>query len=159
MRETPAMDPVTLHPIGWVQNEFAPPMEAEWDQVESEIVLLEDLVPALEGIEEFSHIIVIWWMHQHEQGRGEVLQIHPERREDLPLRGVFATRTPRRPNPLGMTVVQLLQREGNVLRVRGLDAYTCSPVVDIKPYLIRGDLVGAATVPTWLQKLWRLNRE
>jgi len=159
MRETPAMDLVTLHPIGWVQNEFAPPMEAEWDQVESEIVLLEDLVPALEGIEEFSHVIVIWWMHQHEQGRGEILQVHPERREDLPLRGVFATRTPRRPNPLGMTVVQLLQREENVLRVRGLDAYTCSPVVDIKPYLIRGDLVGAATVPTWLQKLWKLNRE
>jgi tRNA-Thr(GGU) m(6)t(6)A37 methyltransferase TsaA len=159
MKEPLEMNPITLHPIGWVENEIAPPMEPDWDTVESEIILLERLVPALKGIEEFSHIIVIWWMHRYGEERAKILQVHPEGREDLPLRGVFATRTPRRPNPLGLTVVRLLEREGNVLRVRGLDAFTRSPVVDIKPYLIRGDLVGAATVPGWLQKLWRLNRE
>ncbi len=159
MSGTIEMDPITLHPIGWVENAVTPPEEPDWDNVESDIILLDELTPALKGIEEFSHIIVIWWMHQQGDERAQALQIHPERRDDLPLRGVFATRTPKRPNPLGLTVVRLLERKGNVLRVRGLDAFDCSPVVDIKPYLTRGDLVGAATVPTWLQKLWRLNRE
>jgi len=68
--------------------------------------------------------------------------------------GILATRSPVRPNPLAMTAVALLGREGRLLRVRGLDACKGTPVLDVKPYLRRGDLVPEATRPPWLEQLW-----
>ena len=73
------------------------------------------------------------------------------RREDLPLVGLFATRSPRRPNPIGVTTVRLLERRGNVLRVLGLDALDGTPVLDIKPYLPYGDCIQDTHVPEWVR--------
>lgn len=85
------------------------------------------------------------------------LRIHPEGREELPLVGVLATRTPCRPNPVAITAVRLIERRDNRLRVLGLDACEGTPILDIKPYLRRGDLVPEAATPGWLAALWAIH--
>jgi tRNA-Thr(GGU) m(6)t(6)A37 methyltransferase TsaA len=86
-------------------------------------------------------------------GEGIPLHLHPQRCEDLPLVGLFATRSPARPNPIGVQVVDLVSREGTVLTVRHLDALNNSPVLDVKPYLPRGDSVPDAITPAWVSRL------
>lgn len=111
---------------------------------------------ALEGIEGFSHIWVVWWIDRFEDPP-TALRVHPEGRSDMPLVGVFATRSPRRPCPIGLTAVRLVAREGVRLRVEGLDAFEGTLVLDIKPYLRRGDLIPGAGAPDWLERLWHLH--
>ena len=115
----------------------------------SEIEVDQRFTEALDGLEGFSHLIIIYWMHQVSSGTLS-LKVHPMGRLDLPLVGLFATRSPRRPNTLGMTVVKFLRRQGNVLYVEGLDALNGTPIVDIKPYLPNGDAVSNANVPSWI---------
>ncbi len=140
-----------LRAIGYVRNEVREGA-VRWEEVISQIELAPELGPALEGLEEFSHIVVLFAFHRREEP--PLLQVRPERRADMPLVGVLATRSPRRPNPIGMAVVALLRREGTVLHVRGLDALDGSPVLDIKPYLPRGDQAEAPRLPAWLLHLW-----
>jgi tRNA (Thr-GGU) A37 N-methylase len=75
----------------------------------------------------------------------------------MPLVGLFATRSPHRPCPVGITAVRLLRRDGRRLHVEGLDAFEGTPILDIKPYLRRGDLIQEATAPEWLQRLWQIH--
>ncbi len=110
------------------------------------------LTEALDGLEGFSHIIVLYWMHQITTTQ-LTLKIHPQGRQELPLVGLFATRSPYRPNPIGKTTVRLLERRGNLLRVEGLDATDGTPVIDIKPYLPEYDSVTNAKVPPWVINL------
>jgi tRNA-Thr(GGU) m(6)t(6)A37 methyltransferase TsaA len=141
-----------FEPIGIVRNAFMGQVPEGWETALSQIVIDQKWAPALEGVEEFSHLCILFWLHHIE---GEIaLHVHPENRVDLPAVGLFATRTPCRPNPIGLQVVELISREGNVLTVRGLDALDGSPVLDIKPYLPRGDCIPDATIPEWLKKLW-----
>lgn len=144
---------LVLEPIGWVRNSITTSQDVIWEEIESQVVIVERFSEALEGIEEFSHIIVVFWLHRKKE-EPSPLRIRPEMREDMPLVGVLATRAPVRPNPIGLTVVELLERQGNSLRVRGLDAYDGTPVLDIKPYLPRGDLVEKARVAPWVKRLW-----
>ncbi len=147
---------VELQPVGWVRNQVEEkPDDGVWEELVSQIEIDEAVAPALEGIEEFSHIIVLFWIDRRDPS-DRPLQVHPQGREDLPLKGVFATRSPARPNRIGLTVVKLLERDGRVLRVLGLDALNGTPVLDIKPYLVRGDSVPDASVPEWLRTLWDL---
>lgn len=143
---------IKLKPIGAVHNEFLDAIPKGWETAVHQIVLDPQWTPALEGIEEFSHIYILFWLHGI-HGAIE-LHTHPENRQDLPEVGIFATRTPWRPNPIGLQVVELLAREGNVLTIRGLDALNGSPVLDIKPYLPRGDAIEGTRTPAWLRKLW-----
>ena len=92
--------------------------------------LRAELEPGLTDIEGFSHLYVIW---AFDRSVGHDLLATPPI-DDRP-HGVFATRSPRRPNPIGLTVVELLSREGAVLRVRGVDMLDGTPILDIKPYL------------------------
>ncbi len=142
-----------LQPIGHVQNQVQPGQDAIWERIDSRIVIDEEWADGLDGLEEFSHVIVIFWLDRP-QDRESPLKVHPEARRDMPLVGVFATRSPQRPNPLALTTVKLLAREGNVLHVRGLDAFDATPVLDIKPYLTRGDQRTRVRVPKWLLRLW-----
>jgi len=80
------------------------------------------------------------------------LKVHPRGRQDMPLLGVFATRTNLRPNPIGLTLCELVKVEDNVLTVRGLDAYNDTPVLDVKPYDL-WDCVPNARMPEWWKKL------
>lgn len=117
-----------------------------------EIVIHEDVQGALDGLEDFSHVFVLFYMHKVPTKERLALKVHPRGRSDLPLVGVFATRSAFRPNPLGLTLAELLERKDNVLTVRGLDAFDGTPVVDLKPADSR-DMVLNPRIPTWLEEL------
>jgi|DewCreStandDraft_2_1066082.scaffolds.fasta_scaffold00774_16 tRNA-Thr(GGU) m(6)t(6)A37 methyltransferase TsaA len=147
---------VTLVPIGVVRNRVSEPMPEGWEAVESRIVLRPELAPALLGLGDYSHIYVLFWLHRIPPHlRGTRLQLHPRDRQDLPLQGMFATRTQLRPNPVGLTVTRLLSVRGNVLRVLGLDAINGTPVLDLKPYVPYYDAVPDARQPAWVDSLRR----
>jgi tRNA-Thr(GGU) m(6)t(6)A37 methyltransferase TsaA len=156
MHEGPEL---VLHPIGRVVK-GRPPEEGGdgWETEVAELEIEPEWAGALDGIEAFSHIWVIWWLDRFESPP-DTLRVRPERREELPLVGIFATRSPHRPNPVALTVVRLLERRGPVLQVEGLDAYEGTPILDIKPYLRRGDVIPEAQMPDWLERLWRSHDE
>ena len=140
-----------VRPIGVVRSPVKEPRPDGWEQVEAEIVVRPELEAALDGLEGFSHVLVLFWFDRlPEAERETVLRVHPRRDERAPLRGVFATRSSVRPNPIGLTLVRLLSRRGNVLRVRGLDALDGTPVVDIKPYLPPYDSAEPIRLPDWV---------
>lgn len=97
---------------------------------EGTIEILSEFEPGLADIEGFSHLYVLWLF---DRVKGMSLLAHPPS-DDRP-HGVFATRSPERPNPIGLTVVELDRREGRMLHVRGVDMLDGTPVLDIKPYL------------------------
>jgi tRNA-Thr(GGU) m(6)t(6)A37 methyltransferase TsaA len=122
-----------LQPIGVVRSPVSEKGLRDFSSVVSTIAVREEFAEALDGIEGFSHIVVLYWFHLSEEPTS--LKVHPRGDPRNPLRGIFATCSPVRPNPLGMTTVRLLERQGNELRVQGLDAVDGTPVVDIKPYI------------------------
>lgn len=144
------MEDFVMHPIGTVRNEVAHGGGQVWAEVTSEIHLTEGLEEALDGIEGFSHIVVLFYMHHMTPGQYPA-KVHPRGRQDLPLTGVLATRHYSRPNSIGMTTARLLGREGLVLRVQGLDAFDGTPVLDIKPFIPRFDYPTEAVVPEWVK--------
>jgi len=141
---------MTLKVIGIVRSEIKKPLMRDYKEAVSDIVIDSSLTEALDNLEDFSHIIVIYWMHQLIPSGQLPSKIYPMGRQELPVVGLFATRSPNRPNPLGKTTVRLLQRQGNILRVKGLDALDGTPVIDIKPYIPGGDSVPNAKVPSWI---------
>lgn len=156
MEESTRQESINFVTIGRVTNGIEYPSDAKWETITSEVLIAPQFVEALDGMDGFSHILIIFYLHKVDEDRRSLLKVHPENKEELPLVGVFATRSPVRPNPIGVTVVKLLERQQNVLKVLGLDAYDGTPVLDIKPYLRRGDLIGEATMPDWLLRLWQL---
>ena len=146
---------IIMNPIGYVRT------DAVGDEVKdrtrtSQIVLDPKLVEALDGIEGFSHIFVLFWLNQV-NGQNSALKLHPRGRKDMPLLGVFALRTSLRPNPIGLTLAELTSVKVNVLTVRGLDAYNGTPVLDIKPF-DSWDAARDAMVPDWWVRLDQKNR-
>ena len=142
---------ISLEPIGYVVNSVEEPVDGGWGEVESRIVLREDLVPALAGLGEFSHVLVVYWMHRAVPP--EVLRRRPQGREDMPEVGLFAQRSKHRLNPIGVTVVSLLRVGDGGLLVRGLDAVNGTPVLDIKPHYPEYDSPADAHVPEWVGRL------
>lgn len=119
----------------------------------SNIIIDEGLAGILDGIEEYSHLIILYWAHKvPEEGRS-LTRVHPMGREDIPEKGIFCTCSPARPNPILMTTVRLKGRRGNVLEVLGLDAVDGSPVVDIKPYVKDVFPQEGLRIPEWMQQL------
>jgi len=143
---------IALEPVARVMNDVKEPGMHQWKDVVSTIEFKPGFEESLDTIDDFSHILVLFWMHRSPQWDRSLAKTHPQRRADLPPVGVFATRSPVRPNPLGMSVVELAGREGNVLTVKGLDAIDGTPVVDVKPYL-PGDSITDARVPEWVHRL------
>ena len=116
----------------------------------SQIRVYDEFREGLAGLDTFSHIIVLYWFHMRDtEGDRSVRKVIPMGRAGAPLVGVFTSRSPSRPNPIGLCVVELVRMEGNWLSVRGLDAREGSPVIDIKPYIPRIDAVPDASVPHW----------
>ena len=149
---------ITLRPIGFVKQGMPPDSSIEWNRWRdiSVIEIDEELVDGLKGLSDFSHIFVIYWMHLS-KWTGERLVLRPRRREDLPEVGVFAFRGRERPNPIGLSICELVSVRHNVLEVRGLDAYPETPIIDIKPYDYY-DIVRNPRVPAWFKKLWEEGR-
>jgi tRNA-Thr(GGU) m(6)t(6)A37 methyltransferase TsaA len=139
---------ITLEPIGRIHNRVARPRPRGWETVESRIELKPEHTARAAGLEEYSHLIVIFYM--------DLAEAAPELPEQLKLAsgrtyGIFATRSQLRPNHLGVSVVALLgvERAGSAVTVtvRGLDAIEGTPVLDLKPYLPEYDSVPSATLP------------
>ncbi len=141
---------ITLRAIGVVASPITDSGFTEWADVVSEIRLDDALVPGLRGLRDYSHIVVVFHLHQVQFDRATDLVRHPRDRTDWPLTGVFATRTQYRPNPLGITTVRLIDIAGNVLKVQGLDALDGTAVLDIKPYMPDVALTQSAVAPQWL---------
>ncbi len=146
-----------LKPIGVVRTVTPPiPQPNEFKTVR-DLILDESLEPSLEGIEGFSHVVVLYWMHLIPAGEVPA-KVRPMGRRDFPLVGLFVTRSPKRPNPIAITTVRLVDRRGSTLRVEGLDAMDGSPVIDIKPYIPGYDSVDGATMPGWLARAFDVSR-
>ena len=143
---------LTLTPVATVRNEITTPIVYGWGKVESELVFDAQYTEGLEGVEDYSHVLVIFWMDQAAPPKS--LKGHVQGREDLPVSGIFARRGPSRPNPIGITAVPVLRRERNVLRVKGLDAMDGTPVLDIKPYTPAFDRVTNARIPDWSRQVY-----
>ena len=142
-----------LKPIGVIRNEVKGPSKPGWEKdMISRIILDPYLKEFTEGLDEFSHIIVVFWMHKVAPDRDIPSKIHPRGKQDLPLVGLFATHAPMRPNPIGICIVKLTECRENVLMVEGLDAIDGTPVIDIKSYLPNNQ-VKDARFPGWVYRL------
>jgi len=146
-----SQDKIVLNPIGIVKTEAANAEVKEKDRT-SQIIIKPELTKALNGITGFSHLFVLFWLNEISTKERKTLKVHPRGRKDMPLLGVFATRTKLRPNPIGLTLVELVKANGNVLTVRGLDAFNETPIIDIKPFDL-WDTAKEARVPQWWLKL------
>jgi len=165
---------IVIKPIGRVRNDMKPDANpppgsrmadsgkgwrnpASFGEAVSDIIFDEELADGLDGIEEFSHVIVYFWSGDESgklpSGEDFNLKFHPAGRPEFPLLGVFATRCPVRPNSICATTVELVERKDNVLRVKGLDTYDGTPVLDIKPYLPYYDSKPDARIAGWMSDL------
>lgn len=109
-----------------------------------------EYIPALKGLEAFSHCQILWWIHEFAEDHFRATtQIEPP--YEAPVSGVFATRSPVRPNPIGLTVARIISVdiEQGIVEVSGLDAYPGTPVLDIKAYFPSTDRVRQVRVPAW----------
>jgi len=132
---------LTLSPIGVVHSPFKHKEDVSrerhrkkegFDDISGELEIYPEFIPGLEDIDGFSHLVVIFAFHKSQTGN---LKAHPP--FDHKERGVFSTRSPQRPNPIGMTVVRFHRRSGNRLKISGFDMIEGTPVLDIKPYTRR----------------------
>jgi len=144
-----------LHPIGLIHSPYKDRGEAPYqgcrsDKI-SQIEVFNEFEEGLQDIEGFSHIIVIYWLHKSEGYHLLVKTPWDDIRH-----GLFTTRSPHRPCPLALSVVELVARDRNILKVKGLDAIDGSPLLDIKPYVHAID--GRSVVKSgWLEG--KLGRE
>ncbi len=145
-------EPVMVRPIGVVRNNIKQPRMDGWVDVRSDILIREELADALDGIEAYSHVIIIFAFHKVPEAE-QRSRVRPRSDPRLPEQGVLATRSQVRPSPIGVSVVRLLRRRHNVLRVEALDAIDGTPVLDIKPYFPNYDAVPDATIPEWARDL------
>jgi tRNA-Thr(GGU) m(6)t(6)A37 methyltransferase TsaA len=150
---------ITCRPIGTIRNDYPQGHKPiTWQGTLSRIEIDPRWTEGLVGLEGYSHISVLCHLHLV-QGQEPVMQIRAQRHPDMPLVGFFCTRTPLRPNPISLTVVELVERVENTLHVRNLDMYDGTAVLDIKPYLLRGDCQPTAVVPEWIRRLWSIHDE
>lgn len=125
----------TPRPIGYIRSPYTestaiPKGLGVRHHAEGVLEMLPDFAPGLVDVEGFSHLFVLW-----EFDRSEGFQLFGNTPADNRPHGVFATRSPRRPNPIGLTVVEILGRDENRLRVRGVDMLDGTPILDLKPYM------------------------
>ena len=144
------MKDITLKPIGFVKNNVKKLRFGNFDDEVSEIIVDEKFRDALNGIEDYSHVIIVYWM---DKIKDYVVTHKPQGNPDVPTVGIFACRCPRRPNPIAITSVKLLGKEGNKIKVKGLDILDGTPIIDIKPYWPKYDEVKDWKIPEWVNKL------
>jgi tRNA-Thr(GGU) m(6)t(6)A37 methyltransferase TsaA len=144
---TSELPEINLKPIGTVHSEIKE-REKGHRLATATIEIDSSLTEALDNLDEFSHIIVIYWLHKSR--RPAPTQVTPRHHGRFSPIGVFASRSPDRPNPIGKSTVRLLRREGNILTVAELDAIDGTPVLDIKPYIPGLDSVENAVAPPWM---------
>ncbi|MDQ7027690.1 MAG: tRNA (N6-threonylcarbamoyladenosine(37)-N6)-methyltransferase TrmO [Anaerolineae bacterium] len=148
------MQSIELKPIGVVKSPVTDASTINnWGKVTSEIHINQSLTDGLQGVNDWSHLIVIFVMHETEYDEEKHLVRRPRNRDDMPELGIFAQRSRNHPNQIGITAVRLLAVENQVVRVKGLDAIDGTPVLDIKPYAPVYDGVSDSLVPAWFIRL------
>jgi len=116
----------------------------------SRVKIFPEFCVGLEGLNNFSYIIILYWCHlRNNEEERCALQVVPIRHPSAPQVCVFACRSPSRPNPIGLCVVELTKIEDCALLVRGLDVFEGSPIIDSKPYIPRANSISDARVPEW----------
>ena len=140
------MGDIHLKAIGYVERKAQDSSVKNKSNI-SDLVLKEELTAGLHGIEDFSHIFVLFWLSNISNTDRQIMKVYPRGRTDVPLLGIFATRTQFRPNPIGLTSAR-----ANRLTVRGLDAFEGTPIIDIKP-VDSWDFVEDMRLPDWWLRL------
>jgi tRNA-Thr(GGU) m(6)t(6)A37 methyltransferase TsaA len=135
------MDQIEFKPIGIVRTAATNEEIKEKRDAEGELEIYPEFEQGLDGIDEYSHLFVVVYLDRLRPEQIGPLKVKPRgllrkgfKLEELPLLGVFALDSPTRPNPIGLTLVRLIKREGNRLRVQGLDFFDGTPILDIKGY-------------------------
>ncbi|MBI2074692.1 MAG: tRNA (N6-threonylcarbamoyladenosine(37)-N6)-methyltransferase TrmO [Candidatus Levybacteria bacterium] len=141
---------ITIKPLGKAKNGVTKPTLPSWKDIISEIVIDKKFALGLDGIEYYSHVIVVYWMDKEKECH---LKHHPQGRSDIPYVGIFACRCPQRPNRIAISTVELVGKKGNIITVKGLDIVSGTAILDIKPYTPQYDEVKNAKVPDWISKL------
>ena len=132
----------TLEPIGSVQKSGE----------RTRLVLDKAFEPGLLGLKDFSHVWVFWWFDQNDTPeRRSTLQVYPRGDRSNPLTGIFATRSPVRLNLIALSLCRILSIKENVIEIDTIDAYTDTPILDLKPFIPDNDFV-EASVPDWINK-------
>ena len=148
---------VVLTPIGYVHSPLSEeskeiPFQSFTSDIEGTIELKEEFEQGLEGIEGFSHLTIIFYIHKNSKAKLKTVPLL-EKEE----RGIFGTRSPSRPNHIGVSTVKLISREGRFLKVKGLDIFDGTPVLDIKPYVPKVDLVQGVDNEWLVKKLGKID--
>ncbi|TFF98341.1 MAG: tRNA (N6-threonylcarbamoyladenosine(37)-N6)-methyltransferase TrmO [Promethearchaeota archaeon] len=163
------MKELTIKPIGYVENniksetlkgthvglELSENLHSNKarELIRSNLMINDDYIECLKGIEDFSHIIVLFWTHNTPFKARQIKKVHPGGIKTIPKQGIFATRSPVRPNPICETTVKLIRRQKNILEVEGLDAIDKTPLIDIKPHLPSYDSPIEVKLPQWMYQL------
>ncbi|MBW1938896.1 MAG: tRNA (N6-threonylcarbamoyladenosine(37)-N6)-methyltransferase TrmO [Deltaproteobacteria bacterium] len=131
----------TVHSIGWVKKA----------QGKTTIVLDKKYQPGLQGLDGFSHVYVLYWFDRNDNPeKRSVLQVHPRGNKQNPLTGVFATRSPARPNLIALSLCKIIEIKDNVIEIENIDALPDTPVLDLKPFISQFESKNAV-VPEWLR--------
>jgi tRNA-Thr(GGU) m(6)t(6)A37 methyltransferase TsaA len=166
-------DEITIKPVGYVKSEIkAPSLRATGEDIElekeiqqaaaevkairslvSELVIRPDLEGILDGLDDFSHALVLYWPHLLPPHGRSLTKVHPMGQKAFPLVGIFSTCSPARPNPILVTTVKILEKKGNILKVQGLEAVDHSPIIDIKPYTKTYCLVEDIKLSDWMNQI------
>ena len=147
------MKEIKLKPIGFVSSSVTEQTDENWGQITSRILLQPEYIGALSGLGDFSHAIIITYLHQAKYEKEKHLQRRPRGLESMPKVGIFSQRAKDRPNPIGVTAVKIINVEDGYIEVQGLDAINETPVLDIKPYYPQYDKIDSPKVPEWVNKL------
>ncbi len=129
-----------LKPIGMVQKENGYDL----------LVLDKEVEPALRGLDRFSHVWVIWWFDLNDTPEERsILQVHPRGNSENPLTGIFACRSPFRPNLIALTLCRIRSVKGNIVEIDGIDAFENTPILDLKPYIPGIDSAKSSVSGRW----------
>jgi len=150
---------IVLRPVGVVHSPLTmesndSPFQSFTSDIEGSVEVFKEYERGLDGIEKFSHITLIYYMHKSDRTKLYTVPLMEDEE-----RGIFGTRSPSRPNHIGISTVRLLQRRSRFLDVKGIDIFDGTPVIDIKPYVPKVDLVRGVDNEWLSRKLDRLQKD
>jgi len=144
---------VQLKPVGFISSPVTEQTDENWGGVISRILLQPEYIGALSGLEDFSHAIIITYLHQAKYEKEKHLQRRPRGLESMPKVGIFSQRAKDRPNAIGVTTVKIITVGSDFIEVQGLDAINGTPVLDVKPYYPQYDKIDSPKTPEWVGRL------
>lgn len=142
---------ITFKSIGTTRNQEKKKHFGSWKDVVTELIIDKPYMDALYGLKDFSHCIVIYFMH--EVKKCDIRHVPQGKVGIVPEVGIFACRCTQRPNPIGITTVEIIDIKDNIVSVKGLDVISGTPLLDIKPYTPQYDFIPNAKTPDWINKL------